>query len=467
MHLLRRMPRRDRSAARAPLLAAAITLLAACDPDDDATPAYDAAVPVPAVDALDSTAIERARFDTTWRRYAEEDRRRRARAAPDGVPDGIPAAPDGAPDDLPRGAPDGLPHHAPGGLPRDGPHDAPRNGPHDAPHDGPQNGPRDGPHDGPQDGPPGASGDPAAPPAPSVDPAAIPGRPAAPVPEGASILRVQVLLDRLDFSPGAIDGRWGQNTAKAVFWFQHEEGLEPTGRVDRRTYARLVARGDDAAAVGRYEVRDEDVDGPFRRIPADIYQKARLDCLCYASPLERLAERFHTTPALLRRLNPGVDFRRLDEDDEILVPNVRPRHAGDRRDIVRIVISRHGAYTHALDEDGRIVFHFPSTLGSRYAPTPVGGARVAAIVPLPRFHYTPSLYHDVPDTWPDAVLPPGPNSPIGSTWIQLSRRFYGIHGTAEPETIGYAASHGCVRLTNWDAHALAEAIEVGTAVEFR
>jgi lipoprotein-anchoring transpeptidase ErfK/SrfK len=285
-------------------------------------------------------------------------------------------------------------------------------------------------------------------------------------PRRPSVLHVQVLLDRIDFSPGVIDGRWGKNVEKAVYWFQHEQGLEPTGRLDDETYRRLLDATGDPATTRRYRVRKRDLDGPFVDIPPGIYEQARQPCLCYTSPLERLSERFHTTPELLRRLNPDLDLDTLGEGTLLQIPDVREARKPRRR-IATILVSTRGFYTHALDEDGGIVFHFPSTLGSRYSPTPTGTYRVAAIVAWPRFHFTPNLFFDVPDDRPETVLPAGPNSPIGTVWIELSRPYYGIHGTAAPATIGYVTSHGCVRLTNWDAWALARHIEPGLPVEFR
>lgn len=435
-----------------PALACLLALAAACEPDETAKPpAYDANVPMPEIEIFDSAAIERARLDDSWRTHAEYDRRRRLGERP---------GPDGPPGAAPGPVPDGAP------TPPDGTLVRPDRLPPTPAEVTPQESPRTT-----EDGATTDTTAAATPPGATVgagttsDVPGSPASPGAPVPGGVSVLHVQVLLDRLDFSPGAIDGNWGQNTEKAVFWFQHEQGLEATGLVDSTTYARLVEMADDRGPIARYRIEEDDIDGPFRTIPPGIYDKATLDCLCYASPIELLAERFHTTPELLRSLNPQVDFEMLAAGDVIHVPNTRGRRLGAGVD--RIVISRRGSYTHALDDDGRIVFHFPSVLGSRYAPSPTGEYEVVAVVPWPRFHYTPDLYYDVPDTRPEAVLPPGPNSPIGGTWIELSKPTYGIHGTSAPSSIGSVTSHGCVRLTNWDAYALGESVHPGTPVEFR
>jgi lipoprotein-anchoring transpeptidase ErfK/SrfK len=134
--------------------------------------------------------------------------------------------------------------------------------------------------------------------------------------------------------------------------------------------------------------------------------------------------------------------------------------------VARIRVSKDGFYLHALDESGRILYHFPTTVGAGYDPSPSGDFRVTGVAYDPDFHYQPKLFADVPDTDEDALLPPGPNSPVGLVWMQLSKDNYGIHGTAEPATIGYGTSHGCVRLTNWDALFLANRTARETPVEF-
>lgn len=415
--------------------------LAGCERDRDREidvplPEYDAAVPVEEIEHTDPAALERDRHDASWRPHAEQDRLERlnrrdtitVRAGEDGR-DTVPAS--GDPADAARAAPGVV-------------------------------------------GPPGDTV--------HVGLAAVEANTiarlqraarqrsegASPPPLDRSVLRVQILLDRANFSPGVIDGRWGKNTEKAIFWFQHHEGLEATGFVDEDTLRRLARHGDDAAAVAFYDVRGEDLAGPFTPNPPNIYEKAKLSCLCHESPLAQIAESFRTTPALLVELNPEVDFDALQEGARILVPNVADRSSHEPRgEIAVILVSHSGSYTHALDNDGEILYHFPSTLGSRYSPSPVGAFHVVDIVPWPRFYYTPRLFDSVPDDRPEAVLPPGPNSPVGAVWIELSASSYGIHGTNAPETIGTATSHGCVRLTNWDAQTLAERVERGTPVVFR
>lgn len=285
---------------------------------------------------------------------------------------------------------------------------------------------------------------------------------------GPSVLRVQVLLDRALFSPGIIDGRWGQNTEKAVYWFQRREGLRATGRVDQATFERLVERaGSPRILVRPHVLSAEDVAGPFVAIPDDIYAHAELECSCYESLREKLAERFHASPELLEQLNPGVTLNELAAGATLQVPNIRDPNAPPPAEVARLVVSDRGRYLHALDAGGRIVYHFPSTLGSRYDPSPTGEYRVTSITEDPWWHYQPAILGHVDDDEPDARIPPGPNNAVGVVWMALDVPHYGIHGTDAPETIGYATSAGCVRLTNWDALFLSRRIREGTPVVFR
>jgi lipoprotein-anchoring transpeptidase ErfK/SrfK len=295
---------------------------------------------------------------------------------------------------------------------------------------------------------------------------------------GAAALHLQILLDRAGFSPGIIDGAWGVNAAKAITFFTHPDDPERlTGdapvavtTVDRATYSRLRRTARAKPLLRRYTITQKDLRGPFTSIPEDVYAQAKLKCLCYASPVEALSEKFHTSKKLLADLNPKVDFDRLKPGVTVLVPNVELDGAALPQDtaiIARVIISKKHFWTHAVDEDGRIIYHFPSTLGAGYDPSPSGDFRVTYVSRDPSFRYQPKLFAEVPDDKPEAKLAPGPNSPVGVVWMSLSKPHYGIHGTNSPETIGYANSHGCVRLTNWDALRLSDLVEPGTPVQFR
>jgi lipoprotein-anchoring transpeptidase ErfK/SrfK len=285
---------------------------------------------------------------------------------------------------------------------------------------------------------------------------------------GPSVLRVQILLNRALFSPGIMDGRWGRNTAGAVYWFQRRHGLRATARVDSATFQRLLEEaGRPDRLVVEHRLTADDVAGPFTTIPEDIYEHAELECSCYESLGEKLSEAFHATPELLEKLNPGRDLNALQAGETIQVPAVGGRESRARGTVAKLVVSGRGRYVHAVDESGQVLYHFPSTLGSRYTPSPEGDFRVTRVARDPDWLYQPAILHGVDDDDEEALIPPGPNVPVGTVWMALNRPHYGIHGTNAPETIGYATSNGCVRLTNWDAEFLAGRVGPGTPVEFR
>lgn len=282
--------------------------------------------------------------------------------------------------------------------------------------------------------------------------------------KGPTVLRAQILLDRANFSAGEIDGRWGKNSQIAAFFFQQTHGIAPTGNIDEATYSALAAAS-PGPSFRRQTLTENDVKGPFQKIPDNVYEQEKLPCLCYQTPVEEVAEEFHVAPEMLKTLNPNIgdDFR---AGTELLVPNVRQITEGVPKDIARIVISVKGNYFHGLDSSGALRFHAPTTLGSKYEPSPNETVKLLSITPNPNFLYQPKLFVEVPDTNPEAQLKPGPNNPVGVVWMALSKPHYGIHGTPKPATIGYASSHGCVRLTNWDAHDVSHRVSPGIDVEF-
>ncbi len=282
---------------------------------------------------------------------------------------------------------------------------------------------------------------------------------------GPVVARTQILLDRARFSVGVINGKSTKNTELALYWFQKSRSLPATSLLDTATYNSLVVAAGAAPPVIQVTVSAEMVKGPFMMLPKDVYQQAGLRCLCYESVSEMLAERYHSTIEIMRKLNPGVGFAALRPGDVIWVPSVDSA-VSMSRPIARIQVSKKGNYVHALSKDGSVLYHFPSTLGSKYDPSPNGRFRVTGIAWNPTFQYDPTLFSDVSDRKPKAKLPPGPNSPVGKVWIALSKEHVGIHGTPNPETIGFASSHGCVRLTNWDATRLGKSTASGTPVEF-
>jgi lipoprotein-anchoring transpeptidase ErfK/SrfK len=283
---------------------------------------------------------------------------------------------------------------------------------------------------------------------------------------GPSVLKAQVYLDRVHFSVGAIDGGWGKNSSIAVWQWQRSHGIEPTGDVDQATFQSLAAAAGYVAALVDYHISDDDLKGPFVHLPDSVYEKQHLSCMCYESVREELGEKFHVDQDFLKELNPDVKFSDLRAGDTIVVPNVRPPVTADQPDIAKIVVSISGNSFDGFDATDHPLFHAPTTVGSKYDPSPDETLHIFKVIWNPNFHYDPTLYHEVPDYMPDAHLSPGPNSPVGVVWIALSKEHYGIHGTSDPESIGYVSSHGCVRLTNWDATEVGHRVSQGVKVAF-
>ena len=297
-------------------------------------------------------------------------------------------------------------------------------------------------------------------------------------------LATQVMLDRAGFSPGPIDGRLGKNTGRALAAYEKRHGSRPPT---------------SESPLTSYTITAEDMQGPFvPAIPEDMVAKSKLPSLAYTSIVEALAERFHCTPALLRELNPGVKF---EAGTTIQVPNVEPLvlpaasappnatpgTAGTTgnanptgttgrgsameeiyrsRPEVTVTVRKSTSDLTVTDASRGVVMYAPVTTGSENDPLPIGEWKVTGMQFNPKFHYNPDLFWDADPSHSKAILPPGPNNPVGVVWIDLSKPHYGIHGTPEPAAIGRSESHGCIRLTNWDATKLAGLVKPGTKVVF-
>lgn len=329
-------------------------------------------------------------------------------------------------------------------------------------------------------------------------------------PEDRPIMQAQVVLDRQGFGPGVIDGKMGMSTENALRGFQQANDLDTSGALDEQTKTALEewARIPATRVVTVPDSWGQEV---FTQIPDDPEEQADMERLGYNSLDEKLAERFHTTVDVLKQLNPDgrpagagtVSQTRTSNQDtsgnnrtaskdsaftagqQIRVPNIgadmiAPGSVDDRGwqqtlaslgvgsdqpEVDRIVVSESDGVLRAYEGD-QLVALFTVTSGSKNDPLPIGEWNVTGIAKNPPFSYDPDLFWDVPDSNEDLQLPPGPNGPVGIVWIDLSKEHYGIHGTPEPQTIGRVQSHGCVRLTNWDAARLSEMVSQSTQVIF-
>jgi lipoprotein-anchoring transpeptidase ErfK/SrfK len=273
---------------------------------------------------------------------------------------------------------------------------------------------------------------------------------------GNGVLRAQILLDRAHFSVGEVDGRFGATMRGAVTAYNAARKIDGGSQVNAATWKALNL--DTAPVIVSYTLTAADLAAPFAPIPEEMADKAKLPALGYQNLAESLGEKFHVAPALLTALNRGNRFDRAG--DVIQVPNVvRPpieKTAG-----MTIHVSRKNGAVEAVDANGAVLARYPATTGSAHDPLPLGNWKINGVAWNPTYNYNPDLFWDAESTEKKAKLAAGPNSPVGVVWIDLSKPHYGIHGTPVPSTIGKTSSHGCIRLTNWDATELAKMVKPG------
>jgi lipoprotein-anchoring transpeptidase ErfK/SrfK len=273
-----------------------------------------------------------------------------------------------------------------------------------------------------------------------------------------AIIRLQVLLDRAGSSPGVIDGFYGDNVSKAVAGFEAMRGLPVDGKLNPDVATHLE---DKTPIVERYVVTNEDATGLVGKIPKDYGEKAKMESLGYASVAEKLSERFHMDIDLVKTLNPDAKF--APGETVYVVMTGSPREGK----VKRIEARKQTGQLIAYAQDGTLLAVYPATIGSEDNPAPTGTHKVKGIARMPTYRYNPKLNFKQGKNDKVLTIPKGPNGPVGSVWIDLTEPTYGIHGTPEPELIDKVGSHGCVRLTNWDAEELAGMVKPGVVVDFK
>lgn len=281
------------------------------------------------------------------------------------------------------------------------------------------------------------------------------------LPEGQSPIAVvvQVLLDRAGIGPGVIDGYRGPMSRSAIRAFEAREGLTPDGQMDAEVWAALG--GDDRAPVLQdYEITAADTQDLSAPLPEDYAKLAELDKLGFTRVTERLAERFHMDEGFLKDLNPQATFA-AGEVIKVAAPGDRIETAA-----ARVEVRKADGRVAVFDDAGKMIANYPATVGSDQLPSPSGTHEVKAVAIDPTYAYRPDANFQQGDNDEPLTLPPGPNGPVGSVWIDLSKPTYGIHGTSEPDALFQNVSHGCVRLTNWDATELAHLVDAGVPVAF-
>lgn len=329
-----------------------------------------------------------------------------------------------------------------------------------------------------------------APAAKSEKPWVAPGTPGSPI--DGTLFHAQVLMSAHGFSPGAIDGKKGESFRLALTSFQEARGLTESGELDPATRRALIEV--DRPSTVMVKLGPDDVGGRFvNPFPDEPEAQAELSFLGYRNMLEKLAERYHTTPRTIVALN-GPD-KMIGMGQTLRLPNVVPASRdyagtpGNGGTVMRllnvdptqpqgdyVVVDKsdgvmkvyRGELPAEGDEsgEGQLVAAFPVTMGSKQYPLPIGRWKVTTYAFLPPFNYQPKLLNN-PKSDRDLKLPPGPNGPVGVAWLDLTKEHYGIHGTNEPQTIGRAESSGCIRMANWDVMRLSRMMKPGFTAIFQ
>ena len=279
------------------------------------------------------------------------------------------------------------------------------------------------------------------------------------LPEGVSAVttKLQVLLDRAGSNPGVIDGVAGENVTKAIRGYEELLGLLPQGVMNMDLWQRLQS---PAPVTITYTIAPADLDKMVDSIPSDYAEMAKMQWLGYTTGAEAIAEKFHMDKDFLISLNPAASFS-VGEPVVVADPGESPNIVVDH-----IIADKLNRRLVIYGENGKPAIIYPATIGSDATPSPQGNHEVKGAAVFPTYAYNPDINFKQGQNSEKLTIPAGPNGPVGSIWIDLTEPTYGIHGTPEPSKISKTSSHGCVRLTNWDAAELAKLVKPGIEVSF-
>jgi lipoprotein-anchoring transpeptidase ErfK/SrfK len=271
------------------------------------------------------------------------------------------------------------------------------------------------------------------------------------------VLEAQIALARRGISPGSIDAALGSQTREAISVFQQIEKLPETGRLDTNTRPQLTL---NAPVLTTYTVTTNDL-ARLQPLGKTWLAKSQQSALEYETELELVAEKAHSHPLLIQKLNPNANWTNIPAGTILQIPDVNYPEPDGKAAFVTIHLSEN--YLEAFDENTNLIAHFPCSIAAKVEKRPVGKLHVAVVAPNPNYTFDPELFPESGETQ-KLVLPPGPNNPVGVAWIGLDKTGYGIHGTPAPEQIGRTESHGCFRLANWDAEYLLKLAWIGMPV---
>lgn len=272
------------------------------------------------------------------------------------------------------------------------------------------------------------------------------------------IAKLQIILDRAGVSPGAINGQTSEYLSHALSVFSEKK--ETLIKLEDKEAIDDLIHTDSNELFSVYEITKKDIAGPFvAKIPERIQDQGSLKALTFGSVEEKLAETFHMDEAFLLRLNPDADFSKVGT--KLRVANIG-RNLSTK--IVSIKANMNLRHLSAYGANGKIIAVYPASIGSPQNPSPRGTFKVRNKAGFPKYTLSPSNTFEPIDDGLPVIVASGPNNPVGIAWIGLSKKSYGIHGTPWPSRVGEAGSHGCIRLTNWDAMELAKLVSTGIKV---